>query len=143
MGYRSDVTAIFYDPDRKMTYAQTLDWLRTRFPAVFEAWPEGHWSPLDDHARESLGGVPVVFQADYVKWYTKADFKDVDVFEDMLEWFEAQSPVWSDDQTTIISDPCPIECEFGRIGEDTDDIGYRHSFNAQYRMQLERGWDIS
>lgn len=139
MGYRSDVTAIFYCPERKLTYTQTMDWLRTNFPAVFEAWPAGHWAPLDD----SKDVTPVVFQADYVKWYTKADFKDVDVFEDMLEWFEAQSPVWSDDQTTIISDPCPIECEFGRIGEDTDDTDYRHSFNAQYRMQQVRGWDIS
>ena len=125
MGYRSDVTAMFYCPERKLTYTQTMDWLRTNFPAVFEAWPAGHWAPLDD----SKDVTPVVFKADYCKWYTKAEFKDVDVFEDMLD--------------TIINDRCPIECEFGRIGEDTDDIDYRHSFNAKYRMQQVRGWDLT
>jgi hypothetical protein len=132
MGYRSDVTAMFYDAERKLTYTQTMDWLRTNFPAVFEAWPAGHWAPLDD----SKDVTPVVFKADYVKWYTKADFKDVDVFEDMLAWFESINPTTSDEA-------CPIECEFGRIGEDTDDIEYRCSFNAQYRMQQVRAWDLT
>lgn len=130
MGYRSDVTAIFYDPDRKMTYAQTLEELRTRFPAVFEAWPEAHWTPLD-YRDENLGGVPVVFQADYVKWYVNAEFKDVDVFEEMMKWFEMDG------------EGTDLAFEFGRIGEDTNDTDYRCSSSAQYRMQPERGWDIS
>jgi hypothetical protein len=132
MGYRSDVTAMFYCPERKLTYTQTMDWLRTNFPAVFEAWPAGHWAPLDD----SKDVTPVVFKADYCKWYTKAEFKDVAVFEDMLEWFESVNPTTSDEE-------CPSECEFGRIGEDTEDIEYRCSFNAQYRMQQVRAWDLT
>lgn len=133
MGYRSDVTALFYCPERKLTSAQTMKWLFTKFPAVFQAWPAEHWGPLDDTEEVT----PVVFKAHSVKWYAhSADFPDVLAFEDMLRWFESRDPDTTDEE-------CPIECEFGRIGDDADDIEYRCSFNAQYRMQRVRAWDLT
>ncbi len=131
MGYRSDVTAIFYDPKGEMTYEEVLAAMKERFAEVFNHWPEGHWSPLDTR-DETFEGVPVLFQADYVKWYKNRgadEFVDVTAFENMLTWFD--------------QNPDDIAYEFGRIGEDTDDMEYKNSPRAMYRMQLERGWDIS
>lgn len=131
MGYRSDVTALFYCPEGHMTYTQTTDWLRAKFPAVFEAWPDNHWAPLD--AGKDI--TPLVFKANYVKWCA-TDFEEVEAFEDMLDWLESRNPTDSDEV-------CPVEFEFGRIGEETDDMEYRHSSNSQGRMQRVRAWDLS
>ena len=132
MGYRSDVTAMFYCPENKLTFSQVMDWLRSKFPLVFKEWTSEYWAPLKSDAETS----PVVFKVDGVKWYTDSDFEDVEAFEDMVQWFEYRDPASSDEE-------CPIECEFGRTGEDTDDIEYRCSFNSQSRMNQVRKWDLT
>ena len=104
MGYRSDVTAVFYVS--KVEHFPMLKlWLTENFPV----------STFHDYVRRFDRGM--VFEEDGTKWYedydaVKAFNKAADNFKDLIQDFD-NSPV----------DGQPMFCyEFIRVGENYDDI---------------------
>lgn len=116
MGYRSEITAVFYArgadewPLIKLFFAEN-------FP---KDWVEN----LEEvHHRDRSG---FVFRVSDYKWYDS--YPEVQAFEEFERLFQAMDKC--DDGTWA--------CEFARIGEDYTDITYVSSDHADYVLEIKR-----
>ena len=116
MGYRSEITAVFYArgadewPLIKLFFAEN-------FP---KDWVEN----LEEvHHRDRSG---FVFRVSDYKWYDS--YPEVQAFEEFERRFQAMDKC--DDGTWA--------CEFARIGEDYTDIENRSSDHADYVLEIKR-----
>jgi hypothetical protein len=104
MGYRSEVTAVFYavnDAEKlSLSGSDILARLKAAYPEVFAQWPAGHWTVEDRYLK---------FEANSYKWYR--EFPEVAEFDRTVT-----------DLITGEEDDQAITYEFTRIGEDPDDI---------------------
>jgi hypothetical protein len=126
MGYRSDVTALVYvpssysapdatqlsDEERTEKYEALKVLLKTTFAHVYEEF--GDCAEFHDD-NEML-----VFKIDNVKWYT--DDPTVRDFEAFLDCMQDLSYAY----------------EFGRFGEDYEDIEIRSGGDHNYRLGVSR-----
>jgi hypothetical protein len=121
MGYRSDVTAVFYVS--KVEHFPMLKlWLTENFPM----------DTFHDNVRWFDRGM--VFEEDDVKWYddydeVKAFTKAVEDYQELVEEFD-NSPV--EDQ--------PMFCyEFIRVGENYDDVTDENlGYHCEYLLGVNR-----
>lgn len=125
MGYRSDVAAVFY-PNTSLTAAEGAEayslfktLMNTTYKDVFDYWKE-YFEWVDD--RHVLQ-----FRCDDVKWYPS--YPDVQLF------------------TRFFEDVCDgevpnMECEFIRIGEDSDDVERTSSEHSDYKLSVSRSINI-
>ena len=128
MGYRSQVTAIIYpaeptDPlghdEYKVYEKEKYEALRflmgTKYEMLMEPDYFGEQAQWDDRNKR------LVFEMQDVKWYT--DYADVKAFEAML----------------VEVAELGYCSEIMRVGEETDDIEYRHNGEGvQYILGVER-----
>lgn len=114
MGYRSDVVCLIYPKrDSDLTADAIKLIIAAQFPEVQERFSECF----------EYAGDTVVFKCSDVKWYP--NYSDVAAFMAMLDKLD-----WLDG----------IEYEFGRIGEDDNDVETRRSDNSEYRLGVQRSF---
>lgn len=144
MGYRSDITAVFYTthgdsplntPEENeqagLRNIAMLDmYMRENFPEAFkEEEVDG-----DGLRRIEQGGRVIwEFIATNVKWYDS--YADVQAFESFWSKF-----VDIADATAAIEGDEPVAwaCEFTRIGENMEDIEERTSVDSDWLLQVNR-----
>jgi hypothetical protein len=127
MGYRSDVKVLVYvpsspPPDEKALTAEQQQekyealklLLKTRFAHIDEEW--GGEAVFEDSAEV------LVFDITDVKWYDS--YPEVQNFSAFLDALNDMSYAY----------------EFGRIGEDTEDVEFTRSSNSDYRLGVERSF---
>lgn len=121
MGYRSEITAVFY--------AHGADeWPLIKL-FVAENFPKGWVDSLEEvHHRDKSG---FVFQVSDCKWYDS--YPEVKAFEKFEEAFVAMDKC--KDGTWAF--------EFARIGEDYTDIENRSSDHAGYVLNVSRRIEIN
>ncbi len=124
MGYRSEVTIAFYDGKASPGY-EVLDRMKVQFPMLFEHWPESYWE------AGKTKGSPVVFRAEYVKWYVHEHcYRDVRAMMDTLKELA--------DETDSKSAMDCIHWEYAKLGEEIDDAEYLSSPHAANHIRIER-----
>jgi hypothetical protein len=116
MGYRSNVTAVFYTTTEKFSMMKL--YVDKHFPAEFK----GYLTIQGERAY--------VFKLENVKWYDS--YPEVQAFKRFLSNF-SQFAEDGDDSTQW-------SYEFLRIGEDSDDIDQTYSDNAENVISLS--WDV-
>ena len=126
MGYRSDVTAIFYCDDMKDYPSMKL------FINENLGYGETEW--MREHIHEDSVGERkyVYFRADDVKWYET--YSDVKAFDEFLEAFRKIADGDNDLKWAY---------EFARIGEDLNDIDVHGSDHSNNALNISRVVDIS
>lgn len=124
MGYRSDVTAVFYCepkdyPAMKLFIDENIEteWLKECFK---------------EEDRANGKGKFILFQADDVKWYES--YPDVQEFDKMVERFKELADGEGSELTWAY--------EFARIGEEINDIEEHASNDADYVLHVNRVIDI-
>ena len=142
MGYRSDITAVFYtmqghSPNKtpeeneqaELRNIATLDmYMRENFPeALKEEGVDG-----DGLRRISHGGRVIwEFVATNVKWYDT--YGEVKAFEEFWNRFLDIADMAEDGD-----EPVAWACEFIRIGENMEDIEERSSTDSDWLLQVNR-----
>jgi hypothetical protein len=119
MGYRSDVTALVYVNDDNLNDVERIEkyealklLMRTAFKHIDDDWS----SDMEFHDTRQM----LVFEIEDVKWYPGYDA--VQQFDEFLDKLQDAG----------------YEYEFGRIGEDVEDIEYTRSPNNDYRLDVVR-----
>ena len=142
MGYRSDITAVFYTmqghsplktPEENeqagLRNIATLDmYMRENFPeALKEEGADG------DGLRRLAHGGRVIWELilTNVKWYDTYD--DVKAFEVFWNRFVDIADTAEEDD-----EPVAWACEFIRIGENMEDIEERSSTDSDWLLQVNR-----
>ena len=122
MGYRSEITAVFYTCEKD-------EWPLLKL-FVDENFPKDLAECLSEECEEPRKRWGFVFRVEDTKWYES--FPEVREFEQFEEKFVAMGKckdgTWS--------------CEFARIGEDYTDIETRSSDHADYVLRVERRIEI-
>ena len=142
MGYRSDITAVFYTthghsplktPEENeqagLRNIAMLDmYMRENFPETFkEVSADG-----DGLRRLEYGGrVLWEFIATNIKWYDT--YNEVQAFEAFWNKFIDIADTAEDGD-----DPVDWACEFTRIGENVEDIEERASTDSDFLLQVSR-----
>ena len=118
MGYRSDVTAVFYVS--KVEHFPVLKlWLDENFPI----------KEFDENIRWFDKGM--VFECPDVKWY--GSFPDVKAFEFAADKFIELC------NAEVIEDTPTFNYEFVRIGEELDDVEViREGIDSHYILEVSR-----
>jgi len=125
MGYRSDVTCLIYGSHDMVDSFIAQDKLKGE-DSVFEGYFKKDYKIVD------RGDVRVVmFEMEYVKWYV--GYKDVDAFERMLNMVDVMNEEGRENESDWIA------AEFGRIGEENEDIDCRtFGDEIQWYLSVER-----
>jgi hypothetical protein len=122
MGYRSEVTAVFYTAEKD-------EWPLLKL-FVEENFPKDLADCLRAECEEPCNRWGFVFCAYDYKWYDT--YPEVKEFEDFEKKFTAMQKckegAWA--------------CEFARIGEDYTDIENRSSDSADYVLRVARSIHI-
>jgi hypothetical protein len=122
MGYRSEVTAVFYTNEKD-------EWPLLKL-FVDENFPKDLDDYLHEECEEPRSRWGLVFRLDDYKWYDT--YPEVQAFEEFEEKFKAMQKckegAWA--------------CEFARIGEDYTDIENRSSDTADYVLNIARRIEI-
>ena len=122
MGYRSEITAVFYTNKKD-------EWPLLKL-FVDENFPKDLANCLRVECEEKRGRWGFVFRVDDYKWYES--YPEVQEFNKFEEKFKAMQKcgdgTWA--------------CEFARIGEETDDIEERSSNHADYFLRVVRQIEI-
>ena len=142
MGYRSDITAVFYtlhehSPNKTpeenekavLRNIAMLDmYMRENFPEAFK-----EESADGDGLRRLEHGGRVIWEfiASNVKWYDS--YADVQAFEAFWNKFIDIADTAEDGD-----DPVAWACEFTRIGENMEDIEERSSTDSDWLLQVNR-----
>ena len=120
MGYRSDVTAVFYT-DKKENWPSLKLYVDENFPEELKG------------LLDVVGECGYLFQDDQTKWYPS--YPEVQAFETFMEKFmeladgdEGKDLEWA--------------CEFVRIGEESEDVEIRLSGDAKYVLNLVRSVEV-
>ena len=116
MGYRSNVTAVFYTTKEKFSMMKI--YVDEHFPEEFK----GYLTVQGDRAY--------VFKLDNVKWYD--GYPEVQAFQRFVSNF-LEFDKGGDDSTSWAY-------EFVRIGEDSNDIEETYSDNSENVLSLS--WDV-
>lgn len=123
MGYRSEITAVFYTNKKD-------EWPLLKL-FVDENFPKDLSNCLRVECEETRGRWGFVFRVDDYKWYES--YPEVQEFNEFEERFKSMGK-------------CGVEgvwaCEFVRIGEETDDIEERSSDHADYVLRVIRHIEI-
>lgn len=120
MGYRSDVTAVFYVKDTKHFPLLKL-WLSENFPM----------DTFHDYLRWFNRGM--VFEEGNVKWYS--DYEEVKAFNEAVENYLGLMHMGAEDG----DDPPKFSYEFVRIGENYEDIETDyHGDHCEYMLSVSR-----
>jgi hypothetical protein len=141
MGYRSDITAVFYtthghsplktpeenEKDGLRNIAMLDMYMRESFPESIAGWTDG------DGLRRLAHGGRVIWEfiASNVKWYETYD--EVKAFEAFWNNF-----VGIAEEAANGDDPVMWACEFIRIGENMEDIEERSSTDSDWLLQVNR-----
>jgi hypothetical protein len=125
MGYRSNVKVLVYVPSspppdekpmdadqRKEKFEALKFLLKTRFAHIDEEW----------------GG-----EMEFVGDTLECTFDDV-------KWYETYPVVREFEAFLTALEELGYAYEFGRIGEDTEDVGFRRSGNSDGRLGVERSF---
>lgn len=122
MGYRSDVTAVFYVSKEEHFPILKL-WLDENFP--MKDWEE--------NIRWFTRGM--VMEASYLKWYES--YSDVQAFDAAQDKFIELC-------NAEVSEGTPtFNYEFVRIGEGYDDVEViREGLNGEYLIEVERSISV-
>jgi hypothetical protein len=116
MGYRSEITAVFYTHEKD-------EWPLLKL-FVDENFPKDLENCLSAECEEPRSRWGFVFRVDDYKWYES--FPEVKAFEEFEEKFKEMGKcadgTWS--------------CEFVRIGENYTDIENRSSDHADYVLSI-------
>jgi hypothetical protein len=122
MGYRSEITAVFYTNEKD-------EWPLLKL-FVDENFPKDLDDNLHEECEEPRRRWGVVLRLDDYKWYDS--YPEVQEFNKFEEKFKAMQKcrdgTWS--------------CEFARIGEDYNDIENNSSDCADYVLRVERRIEI-
>ena len=122
MGYRSEITAVFYTNKKD-------EWPLLKL-FVDENFPKDLSNCLRVECEETRGRWGFVFRVDDYKWYES--YPEVQAFNEFEERFlgmeKCQEGTWA--------------CEFARIGEDYNDIEDRSSNYADHVLRVERRIEI-
>ena len=122
MGYRSEVTAVFYTCEKD-------EWPLLKL-FVDENFPEDLANCLREECEEPRSRWGFVFHMDDCKWYES--YPEVQAFNEFEAKFKKISKcadgTWA--------------CEFARIGEDYNDIDNTSSDHADYVLRVERRIEI-
>jgi len=125
MGYRSEVTAVFYchKPEDYPTMKLFID-ENIKSQWVKESFKED---------EKTNGDKYILFQADDVKWYDT--YEDVIEFNEMIEQFKELADKDGSELTWAY--------EFVRIGEELNDIEANESDGADNVLNISRVVDIN
>jgi hypothetical protein len=115
MGYRSDVTYVFY----------TMKPDVVPFP-VLKLWFDENY-PKHDFCTVVTGNDYIMVSYDHVKWY--AGYPEV---------VEAEAAVTKFMETFDTDDTENVACEMALVGEELNDIVYEASPHAIYRLGVNR-----
>jgi hypothetical protein len=122
MGYRSEVTAVFYTAEKD-------EWPLLKL-FVEENFPKDLADCLRAECEESCNTWGFVFSVSDYKWYDS--YPEVQAFNEFEEKFKSLQKcvdgAWA--------------CEFARIGEDYTDIENRSSNHADYILRVIRNIEI-
>lgn len=120
MGYRSDVTALFYV--RKAEHFPVLKlWLQENFPM----------ETFSEHLRWFNRGM--IFEEENTKWYS--DYDEVKAFNEAVEKYLGLMNMDANEG----DDPPMFFYEFVRIGENYDDIETEYyGDNCEYILGVSR-----
>ena len=122
MGYRSEITAVFYTNEKD-------EWPLLKL-FVDENFPKDFENCLRAECEEPRRRWGFVFRVDDYKWYES--YPEVQAFNEFEEKFKSMQKcgdgTWS--------------CEFLRIGEDYNDIESNSSNCADYVLRVERRIEI-
>jgi hypothetical protein len=122
MGYRSEITAVFYTNKKD-------EWPLLKL-FVDENFPKDLANCLQVECEEKRGRWGFVFRVDDYKWYESyPEVQEFNEFEDRFSGMEkCIEGTWA--------------CEFARIGEETNDIEERSSNHADYILRVIRHIEI-
>ena len=122
MGYRSEITAVFYTNKKD-------EWPLLKL-FVDENFPKDLANCLRVECEEKRGRWGFVFRVDDYKWYESyPEVQEFNEFEDRFSGMEkCIEGTWA--------------CEFVRIGEETNDIEERNSNHADYILRVVRHIEI-
>lgn len=129
MGYRSCVAMMLYGEPSKVDIvdALLLQRLSDEYDReLFERVKQTH---------EEKGERCVLWTFDNIKWYD-----DLDHYRDKL--FGWVTEIMEQRNKEATEEKWWIACEFVRVGEDTDDIDTQYSYDADYRLGIERTINI-
>jgi hypothetical protein len=122
MGYRSEITAVFYTNEKD-------EWPLLKL-FVDENFPKDFENCLQMECEEPRRRWGFVFRVDEYKWYES--YPEVQAFEEFEGRFKGtqkcEDGAWA--------------FEFARIGEETDDIEERSSNHADYILRVARRIEI-
>jgi hypothetical protein len=122
MGYRSEITAVFYTNEKD-------EWPLLKL-FVNENFPKDLDKYLEEECEEPCKRRGFVFRVPHYKWYDS--YPEVQAFNEFEDKFtsmeKCQDGTWA--------------CEFVRIGEETNDIEERNSFNADYVIRVVRHIEV-
>jgi hypothetical protein len=122
MGYRSEVTAVFYTNEKD-------EWPLLKL-FVDENFPKDLDDYLHEECEEPRSRWGIVLRLDDYKWYDS--YPEVQAFNEFEERFTSMDKCH--DGTWAF--------EFARIGEETDDIEERSSNHADYILRVVRHIEI-
>jgi hypothetical protein len=127
MGYRSDVTAMFYAPKEKGAALKL--YVDENFPTIGDLIKDE-----DLRGFEGGGYCGYIFENTDVKWYPsfveiQAFDKFVRAFLELAEGENAEALGWS--------------YEFIRVGEDYNDIEFERSDNCAFLLDVTRTIEIN
>lgn len=123
MGYRSDVTVIFY-PHTPEDYAPIKLWVQENVLNLEIAKTCADVTFHEDGMRKDT--IEVSFQA--IKWFDS--YGGVQAFENALDTFE---DLFDTDDSVVRG-----AYEMAKIGEDLEDIEHRASDSAEYYLNIRR-----
>jgi hypothetical protein len=122
MGYRSDVTALFYAPKEKGAALKL--YVDENFPTIGDLIKDEDLTWFDRDGRCGY-----LFENQHVKWYDsyaeiQAFDKFVSAFVELADGENAQELQWS--------------FEFVRVGEDYEDIEFKRSEDCDNLLDVRR-----
>ena len=123
MGYRSDITAVFYTCKKD-------EWPLLKL-FVDENFPKDLAECLEEKSEEPRKRWGFMFRVDDYKWYES--YPEVQAFNEFEERFKSMQKCV--DGTWAF--------EFARIGEDYTDIENRSSDYADYVLNIARSVDVN
>ena len=126
MGYRSEVNFMFYPEEDEHFQVMKL-WLDENMPGTTPK-SQSDYALLECSTYDEDSRPYIFYTACDVKWYE--GYTEVDAVMQAIEDFN--NLFCGEDATT------PCSYEYVRIGEETEDIEYRFSDNAEFRMHVRR-----
>ena len=123
MGYRSEVTILFYAEEKDFPILKL--WVQENLRPVLDEHWEGNGMREEEFERGNYKGY--AFEFSDVKWYES--YPEVDAVEQAWEKFNG---IFDKDNTT------ELYGEYARIGDDYGDVEYKCSYHTQDLLNIVR-----